>query len=136
MKVEPYLFFDGRCDEAIEFYKTAIGAKVDALIRYKDSPDLNKAMIPPGGENKVMHANLGIGDTQVMVSDGDCSGQAKFDGFSLTAETANDAEAKKVFDALGAGGQVIMPLTKTFFSSSFGMLKDKFGVQWMVMAAK
>jgi PhnB protein len=131
MQVQSYLFFDGRCEEALEFYKKAIGAQVDMLMRFKESPD--KAMIAPGSENKVMHAQFKIGDTRVLASDGRCQGQPKFDGFALTISTTTEAEAEKVFAALGDGGKVTMPLTKTFFAPRFGMLADRFGVNWMVL---
>jgi PhnB protein len=134
MKVQPYVFFDGRCEEALEFYKKAVGAKVGALMRYSDSPEpMPPGMIPPGAENKVMHCNFDIGDTQIMASDGNCLGKAKFEGFALTYNAADEAEADRVFAALGDGGQVRMPLTKTFFSKRFGMLADRFGVGWMVI---
>jgi PhnB protein len=135
MQVEPYLFFDGRCEEAIEFYRSKLGAEVTALMRFKDSPEPHQpGMIPPGAENKVMHANLRIGNTAVMASDGRCEGQPSFKGFSLSINAANDAEADRLFTALGDGGQVQMPLTKTFFASRFGMVADRFGVSWMVIA--
>jgi len=134
MQVQPYLFFDGRCEEAIEFYRKAVGADVGMLMRYKDSPEpCAEGMVPPGSENKVMHAAMQIGGTTVMASDGRCTGAAKFQGFSLSLEAANDAEARRLFDALGDGGQVQMPLGKTFFASSFGMVADRFGVSWMVI---
>jgi PhnB protein len=131
MQVQPYLFFHGRADEAIEFYKNAVGATPKMLMRFKDAPD--KSMISPGSENKVMHAAVDIGDTTVLISDGDCAGQTEFKGFSLAYSARNEAEANKVFGALSEGGQVRMPLTKTFFSPSFGMLADKFGVGWMIL---
>jgi PhnB protein len=131
MQVQSYLFFDGRCEEALEFYKKAVGAQVDMLMRFKESPD--KAMIAPGSENKVMHAQFKVGDTKVLASDGRCQGQPKFDGFALTISTRTEAEAEKTFAALGDGGKVAMPLTKTFFSPRFGMLADRFGVNWMVL---
>jgi PhnB protein len=134
MRVEPYLFFDGRCDEAIAFYKSAVGAEVKMLVRFKDSPEPHRpGQLPPGAENKVMHARLRIGDSVVMVSDGRCTGAAKFDGFGLSITVANQADADRVFNALAADGKVTMPLAKTFFSSRFGMLADKFGVAWMVL---
>jgi PhnB protein len=134
MQVEPYLFFDGRCDEAIEFYRRALGAEVVALMRYRESPEPPPpGMIPPGSENKIMHANLRIGDTNVMASDGHCQGQPSFQGFSLSLSVANDAEAERLFAALAEGGQVQMPLDKTFFSSRFGMVADRFGVPWMIV---
>jgi len=134
MQVQPYLFFDGRCEEAIEFYRKAIGAQVGMLMRFKDSPEpCPEGAIPPGHENKVMHASLQIGDTTVMASDGRCTGAPSFQGFSLSLDAASDAEAKRLFDALSENGQVQMPLGKTFFASSFGMVADRFGVSWMVI---
>ena len=134
MQVQPYLFFEGRCEEAIEFYRNALGAKVEALMRYKDSPEPHEpGMIPPGGENKVMHAELRIGETMVMASDGRCSGKPNFQGFALTLPVQNDAEAERLFGLLADGGQVQMPLAKTFFSSRFGALADRFGVPWMII---
>jgi PhnB protein len=133
MQVQPYLFFNGRCEEAIEFYRRALGAKVDTLMRYKESPDPPPPdMVPPGSENKVMHASLRVGDTTVMASDGSCSGQLGFQGFSLAIAAATPAEADRLFAALADGGQVQMPLTKTFWSPRFGMLTDRFGVGWMI----
>src|SRR5712691_8995703 len=134
MQVQPYLFFDGRCEEAIEFYRNALGAEVATLMRFKDSPEPPQpGMCPPGSENKVMHASFRIGDTTVMASDGRCTGQPSFKGFSLALAASSDAQAEKLFAALADGGQVQMPLTKTFFSSRFGMVADRFGVSWMVI---
>jgi len=136
MYVQPYLFFDGRCEEAVEFYKQALGAEVTILMRFKDSPEPPQpGMIPPGAEDKVMHANLRLGDTQVMVSDGRCSGQPSFQGFALSIAVTDVAEAERLFRALGEGGQVQMPLTTTFWSPHFGMLTDRFGVTWMINVA-
>ena len=103
MLVQPYLFFDGKCEEALEFYRRAIGADVTMLLRWKDSPDPQMAM--PGAENKVMHAELRIGDTSVMASDGQCQGRPEFQGFSLSLTAADAAEADRLFAALGDGGQ-------------------------------
>jgi len=138
MQVEPYLFFDGRCEEAIEFYRRALGAEVTMLMRWKDCPEQpkNKDMIPPGGENKVMHARLRIGEAAVMASDGQCRGQPSFQGFALSIGAANEAEADRVFNALADGGKVRMPLGKTFFSPRFGMVDDRFGVSWMVLVGQ
>jgi PhnB protein len=136
MQAQPYLFFEGRCEEAGEFYKKALGAEVTMLMRYKDSPEpLQPGMIPPGSENKVMHSSLRIGDTMVMASDGRCQGRPGFQGFSLCLTVRNEAEADRIFAALADGGQVQSPLTKTFFSPRFGMLADRFGVSWMVFVA-
>jgi PhnB protein len=135
MQVQPYLFFDGRCEEAIEFYRKALGAQVGMLMRFKDSPEpCPEGMVPPGAENKVMHAALRVGDTTVMASDGRCTGAPQFQGISLSLDAKDDADAKRLFDALSDGGQVQMPLGKTFFASSFGMVADRFGVSWMVIA--
>jgi PhnB protein len=131
MPVQPYLFFEGRCDEAVKFYQAAVGAEVLMLMRYKDSPE--PSMVTPETADKVMHASLRIADSVVMASDGHCSGQAKFGGFALSLIVADDAEAEQRFAALTDGGQATMPLTKTFFASKFGMLSDRFGVHWMVM---
>jgi len=135
MIVQPYLHFEGRCDEAIEFYKQAVDAKVDMLMRYKDSPvDPTEGCMPaPGFEDKVMHSAFRIGETTVMATDGFNSGKTAFSGFSLSLSCATDAEARKRFDALAEDGKVTMPLDKTFFTSSFGMLTDKFGVNWMIL---
>jgi PhnB protein len=134
MRVEPYLFFDGRCEEAIEFYRKALGAEVTMLMRYKESPEPPPpGMVPPGSENKVMHSNLRIGETMVMASDGNCRGKPSFQGFSLSVTAPNEAEAKRMFAALADGGQVQMPLAKTFFSPCFGMVADRFGVSWMII---
>lgn len=136
MQVQPYLFFEGRGEEAIEFYKKTLGAKVDMMMRYKESPEKDKNSAPPNSDNKIMHAAFKVGDTLVMGSDGMCSGKPEFKGFSLTITAKDDAEAEKTFAALSDGGQVRMPLTKTFFSSKFGMVADKFGVGWMVIVAQ
>ena len=141
MKVEPYLFFEGRCEEALEFYRTALGAEVTMLMRYKDNPE------PAAGAGcsadgstgagpqpeMVMHASFNVGDTQVMASDGMGSGKASFQGISLSLAPETETEAKRLFDALAAGGQVQMPLGKTLFSPAFGMVADRFGVSWMVV---
>jgi PhnB protein len=133
MQVQPYLFFDGRCDEAIAFYRRAIGAEVTMLMRFKDSPD--PAMAPPGGADKIMHAALRIGETTVLASDGRCEGQPSFTGFALSVTATDETEAERLFGALSEGGQVRMPLATTFFSPRFGMLADRFGVTWMVYVA-
>jgi PhnB protein len=136
MLVQPYLFLDGRCEEAIEFYRKTLGAEVEMLMRFKDSPEPPQpGMVPPGSENKVMHSCLRIGDTRVMASDGHCQGKPNFQGFSLSLTVPSAAEADRVFAALGNGGQVQVPLTKTFFSPRFGMVADRFGVSWMILVA-
>ena len=136
MQVQPYLNFGGRCQEAIDFYKRALGAQVQMLMQFKDCPEPQQGMITPENKDKVMHAALTIGDSTVMASDGRCTGKPNFEGISLTLQTKNEAEANRLFGALADGGQVQMPLAKTFFSPSFGMVADRFGVNWMVIAAQ
>jgi PhnB protein len=136
MEVQPYLFFEGRCEEALEFYCGALGAEVTALMRFRECPDpMPPGMLPPGSEDKVMHAALRIGGATVMASDGRCSGQARFGGVSLSLSVPDEATADRFFAALAEGGQVQMPLGKTFFSPRFGMVADRFGVPWMVIVA-
>jgi PhnB protein len=133
MHIESYLFFNGRCEEAIEFYKRALGAEVLMLMRNKDSPEPPPpGTMPPGSENKVMHATLRIGTSNLMLSDGYCDGKPAFTGFSLSLDAATEAEAERLFGALSDGGTVQVPLAKTFWSPKFGMLTDRFGVGWMV----
>ena len=134
MQVQPYLYFGGRTEEAFEFYREAVGAKQEMLMRFKDNPEPCPGGNPPGSENKVMHMSFSIGSTSVMASDGDCQKASNFDGFSLSinADTAGDAE--RMFAALGVGGTVTMPMTKTFFAKAFGMVKDKFGLHWMIIS--
>lgn len=134
MQVQPYLFFEGRCEEALEFYRNTLGAEIECLMRYKDSPEpCDPSMLAPGSENKVMHASFRIGKTTLMASDGSCQSQPEFKGVSLSLEAANEAEAERLFAALAEGGQVQMPLTQTFFSPRFGMVADRFGVSWMLV---
>jgi len=133
MDMQPYLFFDGRCEEAIAFYQQALGAKQIMMMRFKDAPD--QSMVPPGGADRVMHARLDIGGSTLLLSDGSGHGNPNFQGFALTITAANPAEAADKFNALADGGQVRMPLDKTFFSPAFGMLADRFGVPWMVYVA-
>ncbi|MGH8461954.1 MAG: VOC family protein [Stenotrophobium sp.] len=133
MQIQPYLFFNGRCEEAIEFYKKALGAEVVMLMRNKESPEAPPpGMLPPGSENKVMHASVRIGDAEFMASDGHCSGQPDFKGFSLSLTFPDATRAKQAFTALADKGKVDMPLGKTFWSPCFGMLTDRFGLQWMI----
>lgn len=134
MQVQPYLFFEGRCEEAISFYKTALNAKVTMLMRYKENPEPQQSngYAPISGE-AIMHASFKIGQTEVMASDGMASGKPEFKGITLSLSPATEAEGKKLFDALSEGGKVQMPLTKTFYSPCFGMVADRFGVSWMVV---
>jgi PhnB protein len=133
MQVQPYLFFNGRCEEAVEFYRKAAGAEAVELMRFKQSPD--PTMCPPSDADKVMHMSFRIGQTTILASDGRCQGQPKFEGFALSLTVPDVAAAEGLFAALGEGGQVQMPLTKTFFSPGFGMLADRFGVSWMIYVA-
>ena len=130
MDVNPYLLFNGRCEQALEFYRTAIGATDVHLIRFHEAPP--GASMPGAQPDQVMHASFRIGDSTILASDGPGHGSSRFEGFSLSINAASDGEAKRLFDALAQGGQVRMPLARTFWTSSFGMLVDKFGVGWMV----
>ncbi len=133
MKIEPYLFFDGQCEEALEFYRAAVDAKVTRMVRYKESPEPPPpGMVPPGYGDKIMHASLMIGETCVMAADG-CGVHKAFEGFNLSLSATDEAEARRLFAGLSQGGEVEMPLAKTFFSPCFGMVKDRFGVGWMVI---
>src|SRR5690349_17410159 len=137
MAIEPYLNFDGRCEEAINFYKKALGAEVTMLMRFKECPEPHSpGMMAPGSENKIMHASMRIGGANVMASDGYCKGQSNFGSITLSLSVADEAAADRAFNALSDGGKVHMPLTKTFFSPRFGMLADKFGVPWMIVTQK
>jgi PhnB protein len=136
MHVQPYLFFEGRCEEAIEFYRRNLGAEVTMLMRFKDSPEpCDPEKMRPGTENKVMHAELRIGDSTVLASDGRCEGNPGFKGFSLVLTPSHETEVERLFTALADGGQVQMPLARTFFSPRFGMVADRFGVSWMLYVA-
>lgn len=130
--IQPYLFFGGRCEEALSFYRTALGAEIEMMMRFSESPEpMPEGSLPRGFENKIMHSSFRVGGATVMASDG-CGGDAKISGFSLSLSVATPEAAKKAFSALSAGGKVDMPLDKTFWSPLFGMLTDKFGVAWMV----
>jgi PhnB protein len=134
MQVQPYLMFNGRCEEALDFYRKALGAEVTALMRFKDAPEpQSPGCASPGSENKVMHSSFRVGDTTVMATDGQPGAPTGFQGFSLTLSVTDEAEAERRFGALSEGGQVQMPLAKTFFSPSFGVLADRFGVSWIVI---
>ena len=132
LTVQPYLFFNGRCEEALEFYRKALDAEVSFLMRYKDSP---ASATSHGFENKVMHANFRIGRTEIMGSDGNSDEGPNFQGFALTLTVATEAEANRLFAALEQGGQVQMPLSRTFYSPRFGMVTDRFGILWMILTA-
>ena len=137
MQIQPYLFFDGSCEQALAFYQTALGAKVDLMMRYKEAPPQQGAgmQIPPGYGDKVMHVTFRIGDAVVMAAD-DCTGKTQsHSGFALSLNAPDPASAKRSFDALAQGGEVTMPMQKTFWAPAFGMLRDRFGVHWMVSAA-
>jgi PhnB protein len=134
--IQPYLFFNGSCEQAVEFYRKALGAEVEMTMRFKDSPEPPQpGMVPPGFENKIMHTSFRVGQTTVMASDGCSSEEPSFKGFSLSLSVPSEAEADRVFAALANGGQVRMPLAKTFWSPRFGMVTDRFGVGWMISVA-
>ncbi len=131
MQLQPYLFFNGRCEEALEFYKKALGAEIVMMMRMKESPEPHPSGLPPGSENKIMHAQVAIGSAHFMASDGRASGTTNFQGFTLSLAYPDEAGAQKAFAALAKQGRVDMPIGKTFWSPCFGMVTDQFGVQWM-----
>ena len=131
--IQPYLFFHGNCEEAIECYRKALGTEVEMMMRFKESPEPQPpGTVPPGFDNKIMRASFRVGQTTVMASDGCSADKASFQGFSLSLSVPSEKEADRVFAAVADGGQVRLPLTKTFFSPRFGMLEDRFGVGWMI----
>jgi PhnB protein len=132
--IQPYLFFAGRSDEAIEFYRGALKAEVEMRITFSENPEAGKGRpLAPGWENKIMHASLRIAGGSVMLSDG-CGPESEgFQGFSLSYSAPDEAEAHRAFAALSEGGKVELPLTKTFYSPCFGMLTDRFGIGWMII---
>jgi PhnB protein len=133
MQIQTYLFFEGRCQEALDFYQAKLGAEIQMIMRFRENPDdPEQTMFPPGAEDKVMHASMRIGETTVLLSDGRCNGSPEFGGMSLTLMVPSEAEAERVYKALSEGGQIRMPLRRTFFSPAFGMLTDPFGVGWMI----
>ena len=136
MNVQAYLMFNGRTEEAIDFYKKAVGAEVTMLMRFSDAPDpMPPGMIPEGWDSKIMHSSFKVGEAELMASDGCQSDDAGFKGVSLALSVKSPEEAAAVFAALSDGGQVTMPLAETFFSPSFGTLTDRFGVSWMVIVS-
>jgi PhnB protein len=132
VEIQPYLFFNGRCEEAVEFYRRALDAEVEMLMRMKENPEGMNPDLPPGSENKIMHGCIRIQGSAILVSDGMAEGGASFEGFSLSLNVGDTATAQRWFKALSAGGEVTLPLSKTFWSPLFGMVKDRFGVGWMV----
>lgn len=136
MQIQPYLFFEGRCEEALDFYRSVLGAEITLLMRYKESPEPPQpGCLAPGSEEKVMHASVRIGETTIMASDGMCQGKPNFQGFSLALDVASEAEVDRIFNALAQGGEVRMPPAKTFWSPRFSMVVDRYGVGWMVSVA-
>jgi PhnB protein len=139
MQVQPYLFFEGRCEEALTFYREHLGAQTIMMMRFKENPDAGKAetasgcSLPPGAEEKIMHVAFTIGESMLMASDGMCSGKADFKGVSLSLTANDEQQAEQYFNALSNGGQVQMPMTQTFFAKRFGMVQDKFGLSWMIL---
>ena len=133
MQLQPYLFFNGRCEEALEFYKKTLGAEVTLLLRMKDSPEPHPpGTLPPGSEDKIMHAHLRIGTVDLMASDGMAAGGPNFQGFSLSLAYPSESQAQKVFAELARSGRVDLPIGKTFWSPCFGMVADPFDVRWMI----
>jgi PhnB protein len=135
MIIRPYVSFEGRCEAALRFYGEALGARIDSMMRYHENPQPPPGL-PAGSGEKIMHAQISIGENTLLASDGLCSGQPTISGMGLTLECDSDEEAQRRFEALLPHGQVLMPLSRTFFASSFGMVKDQFGVQWLVMGPR
>ncbi|HWQ38513.1 MAG TPA: VOC family protein [Burkholderiales bacterium] len=136
MRVEPYLFFEGTCRQAIDFYRRTLGAEVETIMRYKEAPETPPpGMVPPGWDDKVMHASFLVGETRVMASDGKSPGPPAFNGFSLSIAVPDVVQGECLFNALADGGKVTMPFGKTFWSPGFGMVTDRFGVSWMINTA-
>lgn len=134
LKVQPYLYFGGRCEEALAFYQASVGAQIEMSMRFRESPDEPPPdTVPENWGEKIMHASMRIGNSRIMLSDG-CGGE-RFGGFALSLQVEDEAAAQRLFSALADGGEVTMPLTKTFWSPQFGMLTDRFGVAWMVNVA-
>jgi PhnB protein len=132
-QVQPYLFFDGRCEEALDFYKRTLGAEIEMMMRFKESPEPPPAdACAAGSDDKIMHASFKVGGSTIMASDGHCGGNPSFKGFSLSVTVDDEREAERLFNALSDGGQVQMPLGPTFFSPKFGMVGDRYGVSWMI----
>ena len=129
MRAEPYLYFNGRCEEAIIFYQSALGAELVELVRFRDAPHIPA---PAGADDKIMHALLRIGESSLLLSDGPCRGTTYFQGFSLALSVKEDEEAERIFRGLVRGGRVHIPLKTTSFASTFGMAADPFGVLWTV----
>ncbi|MGF6779050.1 VOC family protein [Paraburkholderia sp. GAS334] len=133
MQVQPYVFFNGRCEEAMKFYGEKLGAEVVFQMRFKDAPPSAAESVPPGNEEKIMHTTFRIGATELMASDGDCKGEGpRPAGFSLSLTADDVPSAEKYFNALSDGGNVMMPWQATFWSKGFGMVVDRFGIPWMV----
>ncbi|MCD9458941.1 VOC family protein [Marinibactrum halimedae] len=130
MRIESYLFFNGHCEEAINFYRKTLGARVSLLVRFRDNPD--KSAYPPGAENKIMHAMVSVDGNTIMMSDGACDGDLHFTGISISLTLKDDLRAERIFNGLSDGGQVQMPFVETFWAEKFGLVTDRFGVSWMI----
>lgn len=130
--LQPYLFFSGRCEEALDFYRHALGAEVVMLMRFEESPDVPPpGMVPPAWDRKVMHSCVRIGEAMLMASGG-CGEPQAFSGFTLSLTLPEQAALDRAFEALSQGGHVRMALGETFWSPRFGMVQDRFGVGWML----
>lgn len=135
MQVQTYLFFEGRCEEALDFYRNTLGAEIGQVTRFHQNPDDPEGRnYPPGAGDMIMHASFRVGETTILASDGSCGGAASFGGMSLTLQVGDPAEAERLFRALATTGHIRMPLRKTFFSPAFGMVADQFGVGWIILA--
>jgi PhnB protein len=130
MQLNPYLTFNGQCEEAFRFYEKVLGGKIEAMMPHEGSP--MEQHVPPKWRSKIMHARLRLGDEVLMGSDAPPDRYQPMQGFSVTLGIQDPAEAERVFHALSERGTVQMPIEKTFWALRFGMLVDQFGTPWMI----
>jgi PhnB protein len=131
MQIDPYLNFNGNCEEAFHFYEKALGGKIEMLLKYNQAP-AGGGPTPPGFENKVMHVRLSVGQQIIMASDAPPGHFSPMQGFNVSLMFDDKAQAERVFNALADKGKVMMPFAQTFWAEGFGMLTDRFGTPWMV----
>lgn len=130
MQVNPYLLYNGNCEEAFNYYVRALGGKVDMMARYQGSPAADH--VPPEWASKVMHAQLSIDGEVLMAADAPPGAAKPPAGFAVSLQVEDPAKADRVFAALADGGEITMPIDKTFWARRFGMCVDRFGIPWMI----
>jgi PhnB protein len=133
MQLNSYLMFDGRCEEAFQFYTQVLGGKIEAIMKHTGTPAEQHA--PPEWRDKILHACLNVGGTKLMGSDMPPDSYEEPKGSFVNINVEDPAAAERIFHALEEGGAVRMPIAKTFFAERFGMVVDRFGVAWMVHCA-